>query len=71
MGKNYVIYSLKPKDPFEKQTKATVTIIDIKKGYILYCWHYDYKRKNNKKYSFSRSKKDFIELINNKNKTEL
>jgi len=62
IGKTYVIKGIKEKDPFASQAKATVTIINIKQGYIQYCWHYDYKRKNIT--TFSRDCEGFIEMVN-------
>ncbi len=66
IGKTYVIYGYKSKNPFEKQAKATVKITRIKQGYVEYCWHYEYKNKNNTR--FSRTCDEFIESINNRPK---
>lgn len=68
VGCKYKICSIKIDEgnPFETRARATVAITAIRQGYVQYCWASDYKRKNNKLF-FSRSEKEFIELIKNCN----
>ena len=61
IGKTYIIYGYKSKNPFEKQSKATVKITRMKEGYVEYCWHYEYQHKN--KTTFSRTCEEFIESL--------
>jgi hypothetical protein len=65
VGTKYTICSLKIDEgnPFETRTRATVIITAMKKGYVQYCWASDYKK--NDKPLFSRSEKEFYELIKN------
>jgi hypothetical protein len=64
IGKTYIIYGFKSKNPFEKTPKAIVKITRMKHGYVEYCWYYDYNKKNTAR--FSRSCEEFIEQINNR-----
>jgi hypothetical protein len=65
VGAKYTICSLKIDEgnPFERRTRATVIITAMKKGYVQYCWASDYKEHD--KPLFSRSEKEFHELIKN------
>lgn len=68
VGGKYIICSVKIDEgsPFEKRTRATVIITAMKQGYVQYCYASDYKRMDNNLF-FSRSEKEFIELIKNCN----
>jgi len=64
IGHKYTLLGYKPKSPFEKRPKATVRITRIKEGWIEYCWHYEYDRKD--KTLFSRNCEEFLEMVNSK-----
>lgn len=65
IGATYKICGPNENNPFEKQAKATVIITDMKRGYVQYCWDYEYTSLD--RTLFSRSEKEFIEYINNCN----
>ena len=67
VGDTYKICGPNDNNPFEKQAKATVIITDIKKGYVQYCWDYEYSSPD--RTLFNRREKEFIEQINNCNGT--
>lgn len=61
IGSRYTLCGPKEDNPFEEQAKAVVIITAIKKGYVQYCWAHDYKKPGI--VFFSRSEKEFIDLI--------